>query len=446
MTFGSYGLTAFQAQYWNGSAWVTVPNGTISGNSNVWKQITFSPITTTKIRIWITGSSDSYSRVTEVEAWGVPTDSAGPSTGVQWLISDHLGTPRMILDQTGNLNTMKRHDYLPFGEELLAPTGGRSAAQGYAGGDGVRQQFTAKERDNETGLDYFGARSYASVQGRFSSTDPRPVTKESFLNPQRWSLYVYVNNNPLGAVDPNGADGQGKGGDKIISVFLDYGVKDLGRRVTTVEGKVTKDVPNTSDWQRTKTGVPSGYKVELFGDSDVTGNKGLPQLVSDRAFNEALKNSEVVIYVGHGRGDPGRVPFQQQGIQVGGTYYTPSGTGPAFSTAVTEPGPFDGPKPETTASVVVNLSCDADRNGGAYFQFVGQNQLIVTLNSRGDGMDGGVSSFDALDKAANAFVQTYLSSGGNVQKAVDAANAVLAGIPGNSNENVGDEIKSKKVN
>jgi hypothetical protein len=59
----------------------------------------------------------------------------------------------MILDQSGTLANMKRHDYLPFGEELFAPTSGRTAAQGYASGDGVRQHFTQKERDVETGLD-----------------------------------------------------------------------------------------------------------------------------------------------------------------------------------------------------------------------------------------------------------------------------------------------------
>ena len=41
-------------------------------------------------------------------------------------IQDHLGTPRMIIDQAGTLAAVKRHDYLPFGEELLANMGGRS--------------------------------------------------------------------------------------------------------------------------------------------------------------------------------------------------------------------------------------------------------------------------------------------------------------------------------
>src|SRR5205085_4392163 len=50
-------------------------------------------------------------------------------------------------------------------------TGLRTAALDYYGGDGVRQQFTAKERDIETGLDYFINRYYASTQGRFVSPD-----------------------------------------------------------------------------------------------------------------------------------------------------------------------------------------------------------------------------------------------------------------------------------
>lgn len=70
MTFGYWGLRAFEVQYWNGSAWVTVPNGSVTLNNKVWRQFLFTPITTTKIRVWITGALNGYSRVIEVEAWG----------------------------------------------------------------------------------------------------------------------------------------------------------------------------------------------------------------------------------------------------------------------------------------------------------------------------------------------------------------------------------------
>jgi RHS repeat-associated protein len=141
--------------------------------------------------------------------------------GTSYLTMDTLGTPRLItgtniFDSTGGVKA--RHDYLPFGEEL-GLSGGRTEAQGYVV-DSVKQKFTSKERDVESGLDYFGARYYSSSQGRFTGTDPIPVTMESFINPQRWNQYSYVNNNPLSALDPNGCDGQGGGGDKVISVFL----------------------------------------------------------------------------------------------------------------------------------------------------------------------------------------------------------------------------------
>lgn len=47
-----------------------------------------------------------------------------------WLVPDHLGTPRMIVNKSGSLASIKRHDYLPFGEELSG-TGSRTAAMGY---------------------------------------------------------------------------------------------------------------------------------------------------------------------------------------------------------------------------------------------------------------------------------------------------------------------------
>jgi F5/8 type C domain/WD40-like Beta Propeller Repeat len=70
MAFSLYGLTSYEVQYWNGTSWVTVPGGSISGNNLVWKKATFSPITTTKIRVLTKGAVDGYSRLTEVEAWG----------------------------------------------------------------------------------------------------------------------------------------------------------------------------------------------------------------------------------------------------------------------------------------------------------------------------------------------------------------------------------------
>lgn len=149
----------------------------------------------------------------------------GVGSSLQWLVRDHLGTTRMIIDQTGSLANIKRHDYLPFGEELFVGVGGRTSQLGYSGGAGVRQQFTAKERDNETGLDYFLARYYSSTQGRFTSPDEftggpdelyyfvndasvNPTFYADLRNPQSLNKYQYSYNNPLRYIDPDGHDAE----------------------------------------------------------------------------------------------------------------------------------------------------------------------------------------------------------------------------------------------
>jgi RHS repeat-associated protein len=201
MTFTQWGLTGYAVEYWNGSNWVPVPGASVTGNNKVWKKLAFSPLTTSKIRVVANASADGFSRLTEIEAYG-PAESSSANS-VQWLVTDHLGAPRMIFDQTGSLASAKRHDYLPFGEELVAPISGRSTEQGYAGGDGVRQQFTQKERDSESGLDFFGARYFSSAQGRFTSPDPL-LSSGRIENPQSWNHYAYVLNNPLRFFDPLG--------------------------------------------------------------------------------------------------------------------------------------------------------------------------------------------------------------------------------------------------
>ncbi|HYN85379.1 MAG TPA: discoidin domain-containing protein [Pyrinomonadaceae bacterium] len=143
-------------------------------------------------------AATNYLGLAEVEVLGA--GGAGGPADVRWLVSDQLGTPRMVLDKSGSLAGVARRDFLPFGEELYA--GGRTVGQGYAG-DPVRQKFTGYEHDAETNLDYARARYYAQGQGRFTSPDPflasgRPST------PQSWNRYAYALNNPLRFTDPTG--------------------------------------------------------------------------------------------------------------------------------------------------------------------------------------------------------------------------------------------------
>ena len=145
------------------------------------------------------------------------------NSNCQWLVADQLGTPRILSDQTGNLSAIKRRDYLPFGEDLLAGIGHRATTNGYEAlvGQAPRQQFTSKERDAETGLDYFEARYYSATMGRFTSPDEftggpdelydfaddasdNPLFYASLIEPQSLNKYQYAYNNPLRYTDPDG--------------------------------------------------------------------------------------------------------------------------------------------------------------------------------------------------------------------------------------------------
>src|ERR1700728_1015883 len=71
-----------------------------------------------------------------------------------------------------------------------------------------RHNFTGKERDQESGNDYFGARYYSSTMGRFLSPDwsknPEGVPYADFTNPPSLNLYQYEGNNPLARADKDG--------------------------------------------------------------------------------------------------------------------------------------------------------------------------------------------------------------------------------------------------
>lgn len=72
-------------------------------------------------------------------------------------------------------------------------------------------RYTGKERDTESGLDYFGARYYASNMGRWMSPDwsakEEPVPYAKLDDPQSLNLYSYGMDNPIARVDDDGHDG-----------------------------------------------------------------------------------------------------------------------------------------------------------------------------------------------------------------------------------------------
>jgi RHS repeat-associated protein len=111
---------------------------------------------------------------------------------VEYYHLDATGSVRAVTNQSGAV--IRTHDYFAFGE-----------GDGTVAGQ-TTVRFTGKERDTESGLDYFGARYYGSRTGRFTTVDPVNTLRESLVEPQRWNRYAYALNNPLRYKDPDGQE------------------------------------------------------------------------------------------------------------------------------------------------------------------------------------------------------------------------------------------------
>jgi len=126
-----------------------------------------------------------------------------PAEQVFYYHTDHAGTPLAMTDSNGNV--VWRADYKPFGEEqsvtFTVPNDKR---------------FIGKEKDEETGFSYFGARYEEARIGRFIAPDPIRVVdqrtsktnEDMLLNPQRLNTYAYALNNPMRYIDPTGLWGE----------------------------------------------------------------------------------------------------------------------------------------------------------------------------------------------------------------------------------------------
>jgi len=121
--------------------------------------------------------------------------------GLHFHLGDWLGNRRVQTNAFGQVE--ERCVNAPFGDGLIcnSPSSAPNTAD-----DATEHHFTGKERDAESGNDYFGARYYASSMGRFISPDPMGIPSGDLNNPQSLNLFSYVLNNPLVGVDPDGKE------------------------------------------------------------------------------------------------------------------------------------------------------------------------------------------------------------------------------------------------
>jgi len=143
-------------------------------------------------RTMMTLSLNTNSSVSNAQAITEKVADTNPITTTTFYHGDQIGSARLMTASGGW--PVWSDTFYPFGQEATAT----SAINHY--------KFTGKERDSESGNDYFGARYYASTMGRFMSPDPSGLLTQHPEDPQSWNLYAYARNNPVIYLDPNGLD------------------------------------------------------------------------------------------------------------------------------------------------------------------------------------------------------------------------------------------------
>jgi RHS repeat-associated protein len=142
---------------------------------------------------------DDKQRIALVETRTLDTagNDPAPQQLIRYQLGNHLGSASLELDDQAQV--ISYEEYTPYGStSYQAVRSGVEVSR-------KRYRYTGMERDEESGLNYHGARYYAPWLGRWNSPDPLLLSQGkannllSLINP-----YSYANNMPIVATDPLG--------------------------------------------------------------------------------------------------------------------------------------------------------------------------------------------------------------------------------------------------
>ncbi|OQW99701.1 MAG: hypothetical protein BWK80_62610, partial [Desulfobacteraceae bacterium IS3] len=180
-------------------------------------------------------------------------------------LHDHLGSTSFTLSDKGAV-TEQLVNY-PYGNPRVE----KRADAGLSLAD---YKFTGKERDPESGLQYFEARYYSGTLGRFNRVDPlaEAIKREILTYPQKLNSYAYGNNNPIIFIDPDGK-----------FAFLDNTIKTFQRMGTEFSKGTPQGMLNTA---RLALGYPFSILSGDIFDKPAEINQDIDILTMGGMFNQ----------------------------------------------------------------------------------------------------------------------------------------------------------------
>lgn len=187
------------------------------GSYEIYRKFVSGSLTIERTTVHI---SDDTGRIAMLEERTVGSDAA-PASLQRYIYSNHLQSASLELDE--NADIISYEEYHPFG--TTAYQASNSAINALA----KRYRYTGKERDEETGLYYHGARYYIPWLAVWTAIDPLEADYAGM------SPYNYSFNNPVMLNDPSGAEPQQQGSPQYNSdqngsnlVFSGSGMKVWG--------------------------------------------------------------------------------------------------------------------------------------------------------------------------------------------------------------------------
>jgi RHS repeat-associated protein len=241
---------------------------------------------------------------------------------------DRIRSTRIVTDDTGTVVYAAGHD----------PYGGIQKV--WLDDFDPKRKFSDKERDGETGLDYFGARFYSAPRYRWLSADPALYLDVAIKNPQAWNLYSFCRNNPTSFIDPTGQ-----------IVYADEGAF---ARIKDMFGVLGVLLTRDADGRL--------HLAHLSAEAKNTIEKYAPELVF---WINAIKDESTVFYVGEGS----VVPTSKGDISMGDEIATNLTAGNEWRLSAKRP-------PVQYDAVIVINPCATPRIGGWENKLVSLNAIL----------------------------------------------------------------------